>query len=869
MSRRKAEMYLELVDRATKPLRKVMRLQERMGRLVDRIQRGNSRSARLAQRAAQAYSRAVQGLSRAQDALQRGIRRSNENIRRQVAAMRTATGRMRSGFLGVGRAAVLAGGFITAYSGAATGAGISMLGPSRQFEKFQTVLETTEGSAIAAQRAMGWVQNFAVSTPYELDQVMAAFVQLRAYGLDPTNGLLMTLGDTAAAMNKDVIQAVEAMADAVMGENERLKEFGIKASKQGKFFEYTYNMDGRQKRVRALADNAAQIEQVLTSVFHEKYGGAMERLSATFDGMQSNVMDQWRKFQLMIMENGVFDWFKDKLAQTLATIDQMAENGQLALWAERIADNMLIGLNAMWAFGAGVVDLWQTVTPHIQATAEAVGGWRNLALLLLAIPLRGTILGLASGFMQLASGLTLAARAAAGIGFGSLANGVLSAGRALLWILNPVNLVRVGFIALHVALVASGIGVILAGLAMAGVWIWNNWSGLGAFFTAFGASFIAALGPAGPLAEHLIGVVQRLWGWIARLVKPLDVSARQWAAWGRAAGRFLGNTLAAVADFVDRVAAWFGSIAPINWGAVIPVIKWGALAGGVFVLSRLVRPLRWTAKLIGFIPWLTLTGGKFALKALVTPLVWSAKLISRIPWATLTGGKFAVKGLVTALKWTSRLIPGIGWAVLAGELGWHLLIKKIDWSQFEWLKFDWSNILPKFAWRDLIPEFNLAERLHWRSPGPNAEKRGARVQKRARGGSFGPGWLLTGEAGPELEYRSERGFIAHNRALQNMVAMSETARRNNSAARSGWAKGTALAAFAATPAAADPSGDPSSYLSARSGDTVSVNAPITISIQGNVDQDTLPDLKRVLKEFEEELMRKLEEKARAATRRAH
>ncbi|KAF0676727.1 phage tail tape measure protein [Profundibacterium mesophilum] len=54
---------------------------------------------------------------------------------------------------------------------------------------------------------------------------------------------------------------------------------------------------------------------------------------------------------------------------------------------------------------------------------------------------------------------------------------------------------------------------------------------------------------------------------------------------------------------------------------------------------------------------------------------------------------------------------------------------------------------------------------------------GAPVQARAGGGGFGPGWLLTGERGPELEYRDRGGFIAHHGQLREMVSMSERAAR--------------------------------------------------------------------------------------------
>ena len=85
------------------------------------------------------------------------------------------------------------------------------------------------------------------------------------------------------------------------------------------------------------------------------------------------------------------------------------------------------------------------------------------------------------------------------------------------------------------------------------------------------------------------------------------------------------------------------------------------------------------------------------------------------------------------------------------------------------------------------------------------------VQARASGGAFKPGWLLTGERGPELEYRSEGGFIAHNDALSRMVAMSERVRELSSGIRipdaanmRGMIAAPAMAAVAASGAAAAP-----------------------------------------------------------------
>lgn len=112
----------------------------------------------------------------------------------------------------------------------AAGAGVfakGVMDTASEFERYETILTTLEGSAEKAKKSMAWISDFAARTPYEMNEVTDSFVKLKAYGLDPLkDGLLNSLGDTAAAMGKPVMQVVEAIADAVTGENERLKEFG-------------------------------------------------------------------------------------------------------------------------------------------------------------------------------------------------------------------------------------------------------------------------------------------------------------------------------------------------------------------------------------------------------------------------------------------------------------------------------------------------------------------------------------------------------------------------------------------------------------------------------------------------------------------
>lgn len=266
-----------------------------------------------------------------------------------------------------------------------------------QFEKFKTVLETVEGSSDKAKTSMDWVSSFATKTPYELDQVMESFVRLRTYGLDPTNGLLKTLGDTASAMGKPIMQAVEAIADAVTGENERLKEFGITSETRGDKTRYSYT-DKAGKQQYKIVDkyNRKMIESTLLAIWNEKYGGAMDKQSKTWAGMVSNLADQWTRFKVTVMDAGLFDWLKGKLGNLLATLDRMAADGSLQRLAEDIGSKLKDGFTAAWAAGQAFARVLQQLGIAISWLASSMGGYENLAMAVTALMAGKMLISVAS-----------------------------------------------------------------------------------------------------------------------------------------------------------------------------------------------------------------------------------------------------------------------------------------------------------------------------------------------------------------------------------------------------------------------------------------------------------------------------------------
>lgn len=248
-----------------------------------------------------------------------------------------------------------------------------------QFEKFTAVLESVEGSSAKAKLSMDWVSNFAAKTPYELSEVTDAFVKLRAYGMDPTKGLLEDLGDTASAMGKPLLQAVEAIADAVTGEYERLKEFGIKSETRGNKTRFSYmDAKGDQRYKTVDKRNRAMIESTLRAIWNEKYGGAMERQSRTWIGMISNISDQWTRLKIKVMQAGVFDWLKGRLDLLLRTVDRMASDGSLQRLAGLWGDRIVKGMEESYRVGKKLWAAMGAIKNIVDRVADALGGYDNL-----------------------------------------------------------------------------------------------------------------------------------------------------------------------------------------------------------------------------------------------------------------------------------------------------------------------------------------------------------------------------------------------------------------------------------------------------------------------------------------------------------
>jgi hypothetical protein len=161
-----------------------------------------------------------------------------------------------------------------------------------EFQKLSAVLTNTLGSRSAAQGAMTKIQEFASQTPFSVAELTASFVKLANQGFTPTVAQLRKLGDLASSTGKGFDQLAEAIIDAQTGEFERLKEFGIRASKAGD--QVTFTFKGIQTQTKFTND---AIREYLVSLGDlQGVSGSMAAISETLGGQISNLGDSWDSF---------------------------------------------------------------------------------------------------------------------------------------------------------------------------------------------------------------------------------------------------------------------------------------------------------------------------------------------------------------------------------------------------------------------------------------------------------------------------------------------------------------------------------------------------------------------------------------------
>jgi hypothetical protein len=391
-------MKLSLIIEAIAKGRGIDQTRRAMGGL-DRDTRRAAGGIAQADRAMGRAERSADRLSRAGYRIGYGIGRGTRQAIGGLIALerRLTLTRAQAGKLGLWAGRHVGGGIRTGATIAAGGVLAGAYQVARaglQMERMRRQLRGLEGSAAGANAAGNWVRAF--PKVFAIDEVTQAYIALRTAGVDPMDGSLRVLGETAADTGKSLTDAAEIIINAQGGEFASLKDFGIGAKAANDRVVFSFDRNGK-RLTRVARNNAASIRASLLEILGGRFSGGIDRLAKDTEGKWTVLMNRMTAASSRVWEGGVgasvnrvFDTIESRIAQAEA-------DGSLKRWAEDTGRGV----------GAMVDELGNADWKGIGADLREVGGaFRDIAGAIRQVRAVGSGIG---GFLtNTAKGLELA-----------------------------------------------------------------------------------------------------------------------------------------------------------------------------------------------------------------------------------------------------------------------------------------------------------------------------------------------------------------------------------------------------------------------------------------------------------------------------
>jgi hypothetical protein len=295
---------------------------------------------------------------------------------------------------------------------------VPVLKTGMEFESLQSRLDNLLQSSEAGAKAFKFIQGFAAKTPFSLQQVTKAFIDLTTRGVDPTAARLTGLGDLASSFGGDLQSITDAISAAARGELDPLEKYGLSAKTAGD--KIIVSFKGQKF---AVEKNAEAITDLLTK-FGQYPGiaGAMEAQSKTLAGQLSNAQDSLSQFLNTAAQSGPLERTGEILAllqekfinprnaqllgQALDKIFTLMRNALKDLDPQDVTDGFELLVNVMelvaralqpliwlWKALVGMLDSAVEVTDRVLAALDAIG-----KALLITTPLSDGIRGIGEAF---------------------------------------------------------------------------------------------------------------------------------------------------------------------------------------------------------------------------------------------------------------------------------------------------------------------------------------------------------------------------------------------------------------------------------------------------------------------------------------
>lgn len=320
----------------------------------------------------QAYNRELDDLEKEYKHLEAVASKGLKNINNETQNVQKSTGGLGSMILGV-----FGGNLLMGLVSGLVDIGRQVIDTTANFQKMEAVLTNTLGSNSEAKKAMNNIVDFASKTPFQVDEITESFIKFANRGVVLANEEMTKLGDIAASQGKSFDQLTEAVLYAQTGEFERLKEFGIRASKAGD--QVTVSFGGVSKQVKNTEKDIR--DAILAIGDQEGVKGGMEAISKTLGDQLSNLQDNFTSF-LKTIGDGASSGLATTvgfLNDALSFVNKLIKSGAVAEFFDPItsaigriwdAGKRVVGVVVEWGEKNGV---FKIMKEYVNEGVKAIG----------------------------------------------------------------------------------------------------------------------------------------------------------------------------------------------------------------------------------------------------------------------------------------------------------------------------------------------------------------------------------------------------------------------------------------------------------------------------------------------------------------
>jgi len=216
-------------------------------------------------------------------------------------------------------------------------AGFGLLQIGKQFIKagssidsFRVQLQMVTNDAKKAEDALNAIREFARTSPLETEDVVQAYVRMRAVGINPTMEQMKTMGGVAVLFNKQLSE----LLDSFIGLNKRtLRQIGIEIDRTGS---KAIIMSGNIRK--EVSKDSASIRQAILETWAERFPDAINKASQTFSARLA-------VFKSEIFEKLLVPISNQFLPQTKAGFDAL---GKKVIWVSKTIMFIATGFKIAW-----------------------------------------------------------------------------------------------------------------------------------------------------------------------------------------------------------------------------------------------------------------------------------------------------------------------------------------------------------------------------------------------------------------------------------------------------------------------------------------------------------------------------------------